>query len=369
MERFLGKRPGRRGFTLVELLVVIAIIGILVGLLLPAVQAAREAARRMQCSNNLKQLGLAALNFESAYKRLPPGYLGNNRIGPAGMTSLDFNNNSGISHLVFMMPFMEQTAIYDPIANNLDLNPDIDGIGVPTANAIRYQIWWNQDPVWFGSMFRIGSLLCPTDDAYAGTRFIGIGLHSIASGGGIAANPVTEYWTGVPANFPGFATIGKTNYLGIAGRRGRTGTTGLTPPTDAVPGVTFDTLQGIFTARSKTRMGAISDGTTNTLMFSEVTGDWDQPCRPSGRHTSFSWISNGPMITHWMQGLPTAAAGSWQSAVNCKSPFRLSSMHAGGILNATLGDGSVRSMTTTMEYRLWLLMGSMADGIVTNIPE
>ncbi len=71
-----GRTRARRGFTLVELLVVIAIIGILVGLLLPAVQAAREAARRMSCQNNLHQLSLAAHNFESTYKKFPPGQIG-----------------------------------------------------------------------------------------------------------------------------------------------------------------------------------------------------------------------------------------------------------------------------------------------------
>lgn len=367
MERFLGKRSGRRGFTLVELLVVIAIIGILVGLLLPAVQAAREAARRMQCSNNLKQLGLAALNFESAFKRFPPGYLGNNRIGTAGLPQQDWNTNSGVSHLVYLMPFMEQTAIYDPFANNLDLNPDIDGVGVPTANAVRYQIWWNQDPVWFAAQYRIGSLLCPTDDAYSGTRHTTIGIHSWAANG-VAAAPATSHWIEGTPNADWHRTIGKTNYLGVAGRRGRTGTTFITPATDPVPGVTYDTLQGIFTQRSKTKIAQISDGTTNTLMFSEVTGEWDQPCRPSGRHTSFSYASTGGMITHWMQSVPTSGT-PWQTSVTCKAPFKFSSMHAGGVINSALGDGSVRSMSTTMEYRLWILMGSMADGIVTNIPE
>jgi len=367
MERFLGKRPRRRGFTLVELLVVIAIIGILVGLLLPAVQAAREAARRMQCTNNLKQLGLAAHNFESAFKRFPPGWLGINRIGPAGMPGQDWATNSGISHLVYLMPFMEQNAIYEPIASTLDLNQDIDGVGVPSASAVRYAAWWGPNPTWFGSQWRIGSLLCPSDDAYAGTRFFGVGMHSIANGS-LTVPPVTQYWFYGPANAAYVGAIGKTNYVGVAGRRGRTGATVLTPATDPIPGVTFDSLQGIFTTRSKTRIGQISDGTTNTLMFGEITGEWDDPCRPTGRFASTSWIGAGPIITHWMQTVPAGAA--WQTvSVSCKSPFRMSSMHAGGVINATLGDGSVRSMSVTADYRLWLLMGSMADSIVTQIPE
>ncbi|MEM8733345.1 MAG: DUF1559 domain-containing protein [Planctomycetota bacterium] len=110
----------RQAFTLVELLVVIAIIGILVGLLLPAVQAAREAARRMQCSNNLKQLALAALNYESAYKRFPARQGGRGGIrgqpGPNG----DRMRLSGFGN---MLPFLEQTNLYNSIYANPNTTP------------------------------------------------------------------------------------------------------------------------------------------------------------------------------------------------------------------------------------------------------
>lgn len=102
--------PRRHGFTLVELLVVIAIIGILIALLLPAVQAAREAARRMQCGSNLKQIGIALHNYESAHRVLPPAVIywpilppnnGSNRGSP------------GHTLLALILPFLEQTAQYD----------------------------------------------------------------------------------------------------------------------------------------------------------------------------------------------------------------------------------------------------------------
>src|SRR5262245_52387049 len=118
-------RSRLRGFTLVELLVVIAIIGILVALLLPAIQAAREAARRTQCTNKMKQLGLAALNYESARKTLPLSNTPNNTLNQktgacAGTTltvasTLTTTTNRHHSFFTFILPYMEQGTVYDRI--------------------------------------------------------------------------------------------------------------------------------------------------------------------------------------------------------------------------------------------------------------
>jgi prepilin-type N-terminal cleavage/methylation domain-containing protein len=125
MQFLSAKRSAARGFTLVELLVVIAIIGILVALLLPAIQAAREAARRVQCTNNMKQLGLAILNYENAKRELPlaftPNYSKDQRKGPCGgWTTFTNASNNKKSHFVltFLLPYIEQQTLYDQI----DLN-------------------------------------------------------------------------------------------------------------------------------------------------------------------------------------------------------------------------------------------------------
>ena len=102
--------PNRRAFTLVELLVVIAIIGILIALLLPAVQAAREAARRSQCANNLKQIGLALLNYEDAFKTLPPSVV----YGcPGDRTTATAEIPYHHTWITRILPFLEQQALYD----------------------------------------------------------------------------------------------------------------------------------------------------------------------------------------------------------------------------------------------------------------
>ncbi len=331
----MGKTFARRirsGFTLVELLVVIAIIGILVGLLLPAVQAAREAARRMQCTNNLKQLGLAAHNFESANRKFPPGFVGEIPVA----ASRDDVNNTYIGHLVFLFPYMEATAVYDLWANKRVISATAKGgPSVPTADAWRYARWFSgsfpTQSLWNEHQYRLSTLLCPSDDAYGNRTATASELRPTPTGITLSG------WTEVTA-------LGRTNYLGSAGQLG-------------IGIASREPKKGVFFNRSETKIGAITDGTSNTFLFGEVTGHYDYPNRPNDRLWSFSW-NVGPQVTEWHRPV---YGYQGQKRWNLFSSFHT------GLINFTSGDGSVRGVSMSIDPQVLIDVSSMADGVVTSL--
>lgn len=184
LERWTSNRRRRTGFTLVELLVVIAIIGILVGLLLPAVQSAREAARRMSCSNNLKQIGLGLHNYHSAYSTLPPGGLG--WVDDSGFGGT--KDDDGYGFLCFLLPFVEQGNLYDQIDPSGYWEPDHGINGRPIQNMVEAIASGSATPRiqarWAAATSRIPVYLCPSSAmpenapqqwAIPGSRDFGVG--------------------------------------------------------------------------------------------------------------------------------------------------------------------------------------------------
>jgi prepilin-type N-terminal cleavage/methylation domain-containing protein len=211
MNRFFSKpRACRSGFTLVELLVVIAIIGVLVALLLPAVQAAREAARRSQCANNLKQIGLALHNYHDVHLVFPPGIVDSN---PGYNTTHQgwADNTNGLAWSMLVLPFMEQGPLYDRVKSE-------------TSGFARH---WQNDFGWASAPIPAAREGIPTYNCPSDT------MHLI--------NTKRE-------NF------GKTNYLGNSGNSA------------AVD------RRGIFWPNSAVRIRDIRDGTANTAMVVERTG-------------------------------------------------------------------------------------------------
>ena len=165
----------RTGFTLVELLVVIAIIGILVGLLLPAVQAAREAARRMQCSNNFKQIGLAIHNYHSAYKQVPV---------QSGGSNPNIGNRHLLSFLVPLTPFIEQQAVWETISSPRAVNHN-GSVRTTPFPAMGPVPWDRNYTPW---LFDIGTYRCPSDPAVPRANAEGYTNYAASLGDGIASN-------------------------------------------------------------------------------------------------------------------------------------------------------------------------------------
>jgi len=305
----------RRAFTLVELLVVIAIIGILVALLLPAIQAAREAGRRTSCSNNLKQIGLAAHEFHDIYQRLPPGYLG-------PIPHDDFNlalGNQYLGSLVYLLPHMEQQQLYDTILT--EKNYQKAGLG-----------WWNDGSTVAAALVKVKPFLCPSDNPYISPTGVVASLNVYQDS---LMNFQVVYFnnTGTAAN------LGRTNYVGVAGYWGNL-------PND----VNAQLYQGAFSNRTDHSFASIEDGTSNTLLFGETLGGRNDSNATTGDGTlrfGHTWIGSGAFITGG--GLDTR---HW---------YAFSSEHP-TIVQFCMADGAVKRINRTIDSTMYMYrLGGIRD--------
>jgi prepilin-type N-terminal cleavage/methylation domain-containing protein len=362
LQRGYAMKNRRSGFTLVELLVVIAIIGILVGLLLPAVQAAREAARRMQCQNNLKQLGLANHNHESALRTIPSNNNGQwgDHTGflSAGRYNITLTSAPGFGPLVFLMPYMEQTPLYNQLQKGKGYK-DHAQASLPTPpprhvfKPVEGQPWWFINNDWELGQFQIGTYQCPSDPALFTTGVLFWRFNpSCVSVGGI--------WFGSSDS----QDHGWTNYIGVGGamnavRYQSNGTTLCGPhgnpervdlDGDGVADVSnYYPLRGMYGSdRNPTKFGQVTDGLSNTLLMGESTG---------GDAWNFAWIS--------MNWLPVGLMGrqSIRSPKGRSASFGFNSYHTGGN-NWVLGDGSVQYVSENIAIGTLRRMAAMSDGWV-----
>ena len=257
-----------KGFTLVELLVVIAIIGILVALLLPAVQQAREAARRTMCINQIRQLSLAALNYESAKREFPPGYVG----APKMYRRMPFS--SAISSFVFLLPYLEERAIYDE--QDIPLDP---------APELGQRPWFNNTNPRFEGSFAasqkwVPMLLCPSEPPTREANIIIHQHHFQTSEDVVCTSMVAWYY---PIDELVSQRMGRTHYMGVAGKRG------------LMDVEMEDAYRGTLSKNSQTKMQHIKDGTSKTFLYGESIGGVDDELG----YFTHSWQGGGAMPTLW----------------------------------------------------------------------
>ncbi len=335
----------RKGFTLIELLVVIAIIGVLVGLLLPAVQAAREAARRMQCSNNLKQLGLAVHNYESAYKKFPAGRMAlasNRRGSPASFIPEPIARNG--HGLATLLSFIEQENLY----NRFNHNGAYGNYKDASASAAIFPV--GLDAVASGnaavSSIEVATFFCPSD---GGVRFNASNANYSAD---IGRSGIQSARTCYDFLMPD-DTLGQANYhkyTSIANRYA-------------------------FGENSYSSIGALSDGTSNTFVLAEITlelfNGWTTGWSYAG------WVSVGAdPVGSWNTTFPATGINVWNynnstSALNNvrgrrASWYNVASLHSGGAQLA-FGDGSVHFISQTTDRITLENLSKVADGQVVSL--
>lgn len=315
----------RRGFTLIELLVVIAIIAVLIALLLPAVQQAREAARRTQCKNHLKQWGLALHNYHDTHNRLPYGSMGLNNGTPQ-------TNNFGWH--VMVLPFIEQNNLY------AQFNPSLNFNNTTLVNGVsNYSLKTATVPLFF----------CPS--AREADR-----VGDSETVGGIAQVPTT------------------VNYYGIAGAKGprpapATGNYSITGnPTANHGGVA---LNGLLTRNTSKKFGDCTDGLSNTFLVGEISAQnlsgWSRSYRA---WTQGSLTANGDSATYAHKNIqwPISNGSGWtnNNANRLFNDVRFCSPHTGGA-HFLMGDGRVIFVSQNIDFAVYQGAATADGGEATQI--
>ncbi len=305
-----------------EILVVIAIIGVLVALLLPAVQHAREAARRMQCSNNLKQIATAAHIFHDANRQFPPGFQGP-PLPPNGLPYPGIVNdkpNQWNGTLSFLLPQMEQEGVWLQMR---DLNWK-----VPEQDSE----YWTLPLTWSQAQIRIGSFLCPSTNAYGTAGGMSV-LNQYHDPGEPRNWLEARAWSNVP-------TLGRTNYLGSSGYFGNLGVVAH--------------LEGPFSNRAPTTMADLQrDGSSNVYFFGEAVGHFPDRTQFLAAHT---FMGSGCLPTAW--GIGESSTGARDDQVY----YKFSSQHP-NIVQFSMGDGSVRQVSLYVDYYTFIYTSGMRDGV------
>lgn len=351
----MNRRIDRRAFTLVELLVVIAIIGVLVALLLPAVQQAREAARRMQCTNNLKQLGLAMHNHHDTFGALPP--LGNLAVDG------NWGGNRSYAWTIYILPYIEQTALNDNIRSQADVP------GLPSPWSTANNTWENQN--W---QVDIDGFICPSDSPPIDRRespsllnykaCVGDDYHQNQFRPSDGRDNRGMFQIDRKLNFSG-VTDGLSNTVMIGEIAGSGG------PRDLRGGVAVN-----MQSWNPQACSARYDVSTKKL-----TGDVRADFRP---HTGRAWDGRPYFVGFATMVGPNGPSCHWGGVDGNEHMGTLSSWHPGGG-NVVMADGSVHFITETIDtgnqaadsqatpsgqsdYGVWGALGSRNGGEASQIP-
>jgi prepilin-type N-terminal cleavage/methylation domain-containing protein/prepilin-type processing-associated H-X9-DG protein len=323
-------RPQRSGFTLIELLVVIAIITVLISLLLPAVQNARESARRAQCSNNLKQIGLALHNYETTHGAMPPAKIYSSSCAQINGGIGLILNTTGFT---MMLPQLEQEVLYNAYNFNQTSADAVFGFNQGGPNGVLLG-----DSLVNTTVVRtlIGTFACPSDQAPE-----------------VDSNP--DVYPPCCRRTYSHQEARRSNYLLCSAYY-----TDLDCPGDAK--VMPDRyLRGVFYSDISTRFSDIRDGTASTCMVGESPQiHFDPRMGPywgSGTHTSTHGRVVPPNRPEYIYFLPNAAwrDPQWSSDLNTRKllyAYVMGSMHAGG-LNVAFADGSVHFLKNNINPNIW----------------